>query len=64
VIIGARHFALLRRLNPQLHRKFSSDRLFFSGTPHLDLDVDPNLKPAIWASTKSHLLQKGIQLQS
>ena len=24
-----------------LHRKFSSDRLFLSGTPYLDLEVDP-----------------------
>jgi hypothetical protein len=23
-----------------LHRKFTSDRLFFSGTPYLDLEVD------------------------
>ena len=29
----ARHFALLRPLKPKLHRKFSSDQVFFSGTP-------------------------------
>ena len=39
---GTRHFALLRRLNPQLHRKFSSGRLFF-----------PVLRTLTWRSTRS-----------
>ncbi len=47
------HFALVRSLTPVLHRKFGSDRLFFSDTPYLDLEVGPGPSPRGCPLTKA-----------